>query len=92
MSSNPQESAQEGSTNNLTAVISSSSQENNENEMNSSIGSNRSLNNSRLFPFRINRDIILNNVSILSNVSSMSLKLVRKCDKSIHFAILFFCS
>lgn len=89
MSSNPQESAQEGSTNNLTAVISSSSsQENNENEMNSSIGSNRSLNNSRLFPFRINRDIILNNVSILSNVSSMSLKLVRKCDKSIHFAIL----
>lgn len=73
MSSNQQDSAQEGSTNNLTAVISSSSslvnnnansssQENNENEMSSSIGSNRSLNNSRLFPFRINRDIILNNV------------------------------
>ncbi|XP_070508523.1 RING finger and transmembrane domain-containing protein 2 [Chironomus tepperi] len=70
MSSNPQDSAQEGSTNNLSAVISSSSslvnnnasnsQENNENEMNSSIGSNRSLNN--IFPFRINRNIILNNV------------------------------
>ena len=86
MSSNPQDSAQEGSsTNNLTAVISSSSslvnnnnasnsQENNENEMNSSIGSNRSLNN--IFPFRINRNIILNNVSYLNNVSSMSLKSV----------------
>lgn len=31
-------------------------------EMNSSIGSQRSL-NSRLFPFRFSRDILLNNVS-----------------------------
>jgi hypothetical protein len=36
-----------------------------ENELNSSIGSNRSL-NSRIFPFRISRDIILNNVSSMS--------------------------
>lgn len=76
MSSNQQqEGAQQGSTNSLSnAVISSSSsnivvinQENNENEVNSSIGSNRSLNGSRIFPFRIiNRDIILNNVSSMS--------------------------
>lgn len=69
MSSNQENNSTQGSTNNLsnTAVASTSSSnvvinaETNENEMNSSIGSQRSL-NSRIFPFRISRDILLNNV------------------------------
>lgn len=93
MSSNQQDAAQ-GSTNEVSnPTISSSnntnnpnsSHENNENEVNASTGSNRSLNNSsRTLLWRINRDMILNNVSSMSH----SLSDVKKKDtmkkKSIH--------
>lgn len=39
-------------------------------ELNSSIGSQRSL-NSRLFPFRFSRDILLNNVSLLNTCETL---------------------
>ncbi|KAG5681519.1 hypothetical protein PVAND_010945 [Polypedilum vanderplanki] len=62
MSSNQETNSTQGSTNNLSTSTNNigNAENNNENEMNSSIGSNRSLN--RIFPFRISRDIILNNV------------------------------
>lgn len=53
-------------------------------ELNSSIGSQRSL-NSRLFPFRFSRDMLLNNVSLYFSLTFRNL-----LQLMIHFFVLTF--